>query len=93
MTGNEKAQQCRNSRLQMFFKRGVFNNFAKFTGKRLYWSFFFNKVAKFVRRLFLKKPPVAASESVHSRAKIKTITEWHCKFRVASSSVANISNN
>ena len=28
----------------MFFKIGGFKNFAIFTGKRLYWSLFFNKV-------------------------------------------------
>ena len=30
----------RNSRLQMFFKIGVLNSFANFTGKHLCWSFF-----------------------------------------------------
>ena len=35
---------CRGSRLQMFFKIGVLKNFAKFTGKHLCWSLFFDKV-------------------------------------------------
>ena len=30
--------------LQVFFKKGVLRNFAKFTGKHLYQSLFFNKV-------------------------------------------------
>ena len=29
----------------MFCKKGVLRNFAKFTGKQLWQSFFFNKVA------------------------------------------------
>ena len=33
------------SRSQMFFKIGVLNNFAIFTGKHLCWSLLFNKVA------------------------------------------------
>ena len=33
------------SRLEVFYKKGVIKNFAKFTGKYLYQSLFFNKVA------------------------------------------------
>ena len=32
-------------RLEVFYKKGVLRNFAKFTGKHLYQSLFFNKVA------------------------------------------------
>ena len=32
--------QTGSSRLQMFFKIGVLNNFANFTGKHLFWSLF-----------------------------------------------------
>ena len=35
----------RSNRLEVFFKRGVLENFAKITGKYLCQSFFFNKVA------------------------------------------------
>ena len=42
----------RSSRPDMFCKRGVLTNFAKFTGKHLCQSLFFNKVAG--RTLFLK---------------------------------------
>ena len=35
----------RSSHSQKFFKINVFKNFENFTGKRLCWSFFFNKVA------------------------------------------------
>ena len=35
----------RNSRLDIFYKKGVLKNFAKFTGKHLYQSLLFNKVA------------------------------------------------
>ena len=34
----------RSSRSQMFFKIGVFENFATFTGKHLCWGTLFNKV-------------------------------------------------
>ena len=30
---------------EVFYKKGAFKNFTKFTGKPLCWSFFFNKVA------------------------------------------------
>ena len=35
----------RSSRPEVFFRKGVLRNFAKFTGKRLCQSLFFNKVA------------------------------------------------
>ena len=34
----------RSSRPEMFYKKGVFRNFAKFTGKHLCQTFFFNKL-------------------------------------------------
>ena len=36
---------CRSSRPEVFCEKGVFRNFAKFTGKHLCQSLFFNKVA------------------------------------------------
>ena len=39
-----KMKEKRNGRSQMFFKIGVLKNFAKFTGKYLCQSLFFNKV-------------------------------------------------
>ena len=50
----------RSTRLDVFCKKGVLKNFVKFTGKHLYQSLFFNKVAglkpvkglKFQRTLF-----------------------------------------
>ena len=36
---------CRSSRLKVFCKKGVLRNFAKFTGKHVCQSLFFNKVA------------------------------------------------
>ena len=46
-------------------KKGVLKNFAKFTGKNLSQSLFFNKVAglrqNFKEHLFHRTPPVAAS--------------------------------
>ena len=35
----------RSSHPEMFCKKGVLKNLAKFTGKQLFWSLFFNKVA------------------------------------------------
>ena len=40
----------RTSRLDVFYEIGVLNYFAKFTGKHLHQSLFFNKVAR-LRRL------------------------------------------
>ena len=36
---------CRSSRPKVFYKKGVLTNFAKFTGKQLRESLYFNKVA------------------------------------------------
>ena len=36
---------CRSSRQEVFCKKGALRNFAKFTGKHLCQSLFFNKVA------------------------------------------------
>ena len=38
----------------MFFKKAVFKNFKKLTGKQLYWSLIFNKVAG---QLYQKNTP------------------------------------
>ena len=49
---------------EMFCKKGVVKNFAKFTGKHLWQSLFFNKVAglRIVKNTFFNRtPPVAAS--------------------------------
>ena len=42
----------RSGQSQMFFKIGVLKVFAKFTGKPLCQSLFFNKVTKFLRKRF-----------------------------------------
>ena len=34
---------------EMFYKKGVLKNFAKFTGKHMRWSLYFNKVAASLR--------------------------------------------
>ena len=41
----KKNMDISKSRTQIFFKIGVLRNFAKFTGKHLFQSIFFNKVA------------------------------------------------
>ena len=45
----------RNSRQEVFCKKGVLRNFAKFTGKHLCQSLFFNKVAGLRPATLLKK--------------------------------------
>ena len=45
----------RNSRLEVFFKKGALKNFSKFTGKHLCRSLFFNKVAGLTPATLLKK--------------------------------------
>ena len=49
----------RSSLPEVFYKEGAPKNFAKFTGKHLHQSLFFNKVAgfrKFLSTLFFKEP-------------------------------------
>ena len=45
----------RSSRPEVFYKKGVLRNFAKFTGKHLCQSLFFNKVAGMRTATLLKK--------------------------------------
>ena len=45
----------RSSRPGVFFKKGVLRNFAKFTGKHLYQSLFFNKLEGIKSASSLKK--------------------------------------
>ena len=45
----------KSSHLKVFCKKCVSKNFAKFTGKHMSWSLFFNKVAGFRPATFLKK--------------------------------------
>ena len=73
---NLKIPQNRSSRQEVFCKKGVPRNFAKFAGKHLCQSFFFNKVAalRLLAHMFscefseiskntfsYRTPPVAAS--------------------------------
>ena len=54
--GNIEIGRSRSSRQEVFFKKGILRNFAKFTGKRLCQSLFFDKVAGLrPANLFLKK--------------------------------------
>ena len=53
------------SRPEVFYKKGVLRNFAKFTRKHLCQSLFFNKVAG------LRTPPVAASD-------LRILCVWFC---------------
>ena len=53
-----KKRRCRSIRLELFCKKGVLRNFAKFTGKHLRQSLLFNKVVglrhlSYRRTLFL----------------------------------------
>ena len=71
----KEANDYRSSRPEVFSKKGVLRNFAKFTGKHLCQSLFFNKVAglqdwyrsfpvnfvKFLKHLFHRTSLVAAS--------------------------------
>ena len=49
------GRQGRNSHLELFYKKGVFKNFGKFSGKRPSQSLFFHKVAAWGLKLYLKR--------------------------------------
>ena len=49
------ASDYRSSRPKVFSKKGVLRNFAKFTGKHLYHSFFFKKVVSLRPATLLKR--------------------------------------
>ena len=51
----EKLNLVRSSRSEEFCEKGVHRNFAKFTGKHLCQSLFFNKVADLSLATLLKK--------------------------------------
>ena len=58
----------RSSRPEVFSKKGVLRNFAKFAGKHLCQRLFFNKVAGLyffipLEHFYYRTPPVAASDS------------------------------
>ena len=48
-------EKVRNSRPEVFYKKGVLRNFTKFTGKHLCQSLFFNKVAVLRLAALLKR--------------------------------------
>ena len=52
---NTQRLVSRSSLPEVFFKKGVLRNFTKFTGKHLYQSLFFNKVAGLRSATLLKK--------------------------------------
>ena len=49
------CEYCQRSRPEVFYKKDVFKNFAKLTGKQLWKSLFLNKVAGFKSSTLLKK--------------------------------------
>ena len=51
----KQCWNCGSSRPEVFCKKGVLRNFTKFTGKHVYQSLFFNKVAGLRPATFLKK--------------------------------------
>ena len=51
---NNKYKIMKSSRLEVFCKKGVLRNFAKFTGKHLCQGLFFNKVAGLSAATLLK---------------------------------------
>ena len=73
---------CRSSRPEVFCKRGVLRNFAKFTGKHLCQSIYFNKEAlaqlfsfdfsKFLNTFSYRTSPVAASAADDTAYQILT---------------------
>ena len=61
----ESPGKCRSSRPEVFCKKGVLRNFAKFTGKHKYQSLFFNKVGEISKSTFFHRTsPVDASVNV-----------------------------
>ena len=66
--------RCRNSRSELFCKKGVLRNFTKFTGKHLCQSLFFNKVAgQISKNTFLHRTPLMASSVLLSRLNIPAL--------------------
>ena len=47
--------KSRSNRPEVFYKKGVLRNFAKFTGKHLYQRLFFNKVTGLRPQIYFKK--------------------------------------
>ena len=54
-TVSDISELSRSSRPKVFFKKGILKNFAKVTGKHLYQSLFFNKVAELKPATLFKK--------------------------------------
>ena len=52
---SKSAEKVRSSRPEVFCKKGVLRNFAKFTGKHLCQSLFFNEVTSLSPAILLKK--------------------------------------
>ena len=52
---NNRYKIMKSSRLEVFCKKGVLRNFAKYTGKHLCQGLFFNKVAGLRAATLLKK--------------------------------------
>ena len=68
----------RKSRLEVFCKKGALSDFVKFTGKHLYQSLFFNKVAGSEiskNTCFYRTHPLAASD--FKRKNYCMMSHWH----------------
>ena len=84
----------RSSRLQIFFKIGLIENFVNFTGKHLYWSPLLRKFktdsnndvfpwnfVKFLKYLSYRTPPVVDSRRVLWRSYLVKVLQF-CHFNI-----------
>ena len=70
----ERQTLFRSSRPEMFCKRDVLKNFAKFTAKHLWQCLFFNKVAKQPPEVFCKKVFLKISQNSQENTCLRSAT-------------------
>ena len=85
--GSNSRKRSRSSRSEVFCRKGVLRSFAKFTGKQLCQSLFFNKVAglrrfpvnfvKFPRTLFFIEHLRWLLLKIYTKAIVKVPSEEH----------------
>ena len=78
---------------EVFYKKGVLKNFAKFTGKHLCESLFFNKVAIFNKFPFHKLPILLGSltDKINETCRLYTKSKG-IKVSIMTFSYQNLSN-
>ena len=77
--GNLDWCKCQKQQLELFYKKGILKKYAKFTGKHLCQSLFFNKIVSLRQRFLQNNPKWLLLKCGHCKNEAKEIDCLWCR--------------